>query len=172
MPAFYGKREIPGRLFAYKVRPATNPAGPLRDRHPKPRGHRRRTGGGRVFRVDRGLKKALTAIFAYDQVLNKAMLETLLAVPGLKLYGIQDPARMQERVPTFSFRLKDLTPRTVAEKLAAEGIYVWDGNYYALNVTERLGVESSGGMVRAGATHYNTLAEVARLGEALRKIAG
>jgi len=55
--------------------------------------------------------------------------------------------------------------------LAEQGIYVWDGNYYALNVSERLGVEESGGMVRVGAAHYNTLDEVARLGEALNKIA-
>ena len=61
------------------------------------------------------------------------------------------PAALEERVATFSFRLKDLHPRLVAEKLAQQGIYVWDGNYYALNVTERLGVEESGGMVRVGA---------------------
>ena len=72
---------------------------------------------------------------------------------------------------TFSFRVKDLHPRLVAEKLAQEGIYVWDGNYYAINVTERLEVEDQGGMVRVGAAHYNTLEEVGRLKEALIKIA-
>jgi len=79
---------------------------------------------------------------------------------------------MPERVATFSFRLKDMHPRLVAEKLANEGIYVWDGNYYALNVSERLGVEESGGMVRVGAAHYNTLSEVERLKGALMRIAG
>ena len=73
-------------------------------------------------------------------------------------------------VATFSFRLKDLPPRLVAEKLAEAGIYVWDGNYYAINVTERLGIEEQGGMVRVGAVHYNTLEEVERLREALVKI--
>jgi selenocysteine lyase/cysteine desulfurase len=67
--------------------------------------------------------------------------------------------------------LKDMHPRVVAEKLAQRGIYVWDGNYYALNVTERLGLEDSGGMVRVGAAHYNSLEEIGRLGEALKKIA-
>jgi len=90
--------------------------------------------------------------------------------PGLRLYGLTDPNRLEDRVATFSFRLKDLHPRVVAEKLAGQGIYVWDGNYYALNVTERLGVEESGGMVRVGAVHYNTLKEVERLKEALMKI--
>jgi selenocysteine lyase/cysteine desulfurase len=58
----------------------------------------------------------------------------------------------------------------VAEKLAQEGIYTWDGNYYAINVTERLGVENNGGMVRVGAVHYNTLEEVELLKAALLKI--
>ena len=61
-------------------------------------------------------------------------------------------------------------PHAVAEALAAEGIYAWDGNYYALAVTQRLEVEAGGGMVRVGAVHYNTLEEVAQLGEVLKKI--
>ena len=51
------------------------------------------------------------------------------------------------------------------------GIYVWDGNYYALAVTTRLGVEDDGGMVRIGPVHYNTLEEVDRFGEAMQEIA-
>jgi selenocysteine lyase/cysteine desulfurase len=74
-------------------------------------------------------------------------------------------------VPTFSFRLKNLTPRQTAEKLDAEGIYVWDGNYYALEACRRLGLEKSGGMVRAGAVHYNTAEEIDRFGKTLHKIA-
>ena len=62
-------------------------------------------------------------------------------------------------------------PRTVAEKLGERDIYVWDGNYYAINVTERLELEESGGMVRVGATHYNTIEEIRKLGEVLREIA-
>jgi selenocysteine lyase/cysteine desulfurase len=60
----------------------------------------------------------------------------------------------------------------VAEKLAAENIYVWDGNYYAINVSERLGLEDKGGMVRVGPVHYNTVEEIQKLGEVLNKIAG
>jgi selenocysteine lyase/cysteine desulfurase len=71
-------------------------------------------------------------------------------------------------VPTFAFTLDGWRPRQVAEKLADQNIYVWDGNYYAINVTERLGVEMQGGMVRVGPVHYNTLEEVERLREALR----
>ena len=91
-------------------------------------------------------------------------------MPGLRLYGLSDPLRLDERVPTFSFTLEGKHPREVAEALAAGNIYAWDGNYYALAVTERLGVEASGGMVRVGAVHYNTREEVERLGEALRGV--
>lgn len=55
--------------------------------------------------------------------------------------------------------------------LGEQGIYVWDGNYYALAVTERLGLEGNGGMVRIGAVHYNTVEEIKRLGDALRTMA-
>ena len=190
----YGKRDILENLMAYKVRPAPNTLpGKFETGTQNHEGIAGVLGAVEYFEwigerfgtahaakwESRGysgrrlaLKKALSAIFAYDQLLNSALLETLQSVPGLSLYGLQDPARLQERVPTFSFRIKDLHPRFVAEKLAEEDIYVWDGNYYALNVTERLGLEASGGMVRVGATHYNTIEEVQRLGEALKKIAG
>ena len=117
------------------------------------------------------LKKGMAAIHAYEQELNQALLSTFEFVPGLTLYGNSDPRRTDERVATFSFRLEGIHPRTVAEKLGERGIYVWDGNYYAINVTERLGLEDSGGMVRVGAAHYNTIEEVRKLGEALTEIA-
>ena len=117
------------------------------------------------------LKKAMTAIRAYEFELNRALLSTLEAVPGITIFGLTDMRRLDERVATFSFRLKDQHPHETAQKLADAGIYVWDGNYYAINVTERLGLEDNGGMVRVGAAHYNTLDEIARLGEALQKIA-
>ena len=71
-------------------------------------------------------------------------------------------------MPTVSFTLKGKSPRSVAEYLARHDIYVWDGNYYALAIMERLDLQKSGGMVRVGAAHYNTLDEVARLIDALK----
>ena len=112
----------------------------------------------------------MTAIRAYEFEIGRALLSALQAVPGLTLFGLTDERRLDDRVATFSFRLKDMHPRVVAEKLAENGIYVWDGNYYAINVTERLGLEDNGGMVRVGAAHYNTLEEVERLKEVLIKI--
>ncbi len=183
----YGKRELLEKLFAYKVRPATNELpGKLETGTQNHEGIAGVLGAveyfqwvGREFgdkiegdyqgrRLE--LKKAMTAIHAYELELADALLSALESIPGLHLYGLTDANRLEERVATFSFRLKDLPPRLVAEKLAQQGIYVWDGNYYALNITERLGVEESGGMVRVGAVHYNTLEEVERLKEALVKI--
>jgi selenocysteine lyase/cysteine desulfurase len=59
----------------------------------------------------------------------------------------------------------------MAEELGKRDIYVWDGNYYACSVTESLGIEESGGMVRVGPVHYNTVDEIERFGEDLRDIA-
>jgi len=84
-------------------------------------------------------------------------------IPNVTVYGITDPACFTQRAPTVAFTLEGYTPRQVAERLVQAGIFVWDGNYYALAVTERLGVEESGGMVRVGIAHYNTAAEVDRL---------
>ena len=88
------------------------------------------------------------------------------------MYGITDTRLLEERVPTCAFTLKGKSPHQVAEELDMENIYVWDGNYYALEVTSRLGLEQTGGMVRVGPVHYNTVEEIRRFGEALVKIAG
>ena len=185
----YGKRELLEGLFPYKVRPATNTlpgkfetgtqnhegiAGVLGAIEyfqwiGREFGNSQPAGDYQGRRLE--LKRGMTAIHAYELELSRALLSALESVPGLQLYGLTDSHRLEDRVATYSFRLKDIHPRTVAEKLAQQGIYVWDGNYYALNVTERLGVEESGGMVRVGAVHYNTLEEVERLKDALLKIA-
>ncbi len=116
------------------------------------------------------LKQAMTAIRAYEYEISRAMLELLEETPGLQLYGPRDERRLEQRVPTFSFTLKGWHPRQLSERLGAERIFTWDGNYYALAVTERLGLEDKGGMLRVGPVHYNTLEEVSRLGQVLGKI--
>ena len=88
----------------------------------------------------------------------------------MTIYGIQDTKRLEERVPTCAFTLKGKSPRQVAEELDEANIFVWDGNYYALEVTTRLGLEESGGMVRVGPVHYNTLEEIRRFGEVMGEI--
>jgi cysteine desulfurase family protein (TIGR01976 family) len=187
----FGKRELLENLFAYKVRPATNKIpGKFETGTQNHEGIAGVLGAveyfewvGREFGGEHAeglreysgrtleLKKAMAAIHSYEFELNRALLSTLQAVPGITLFGLTDMKRLDERVATFSFRLEGQHPRDVAQKLADAGVYVWDGNYYALNVTERLDLEDKGGMVRVGAAHYNTLDEVAKLGEVLQKIA-
>ena len=113
------------------------------------------------------LKQAMAAIEAYELELKHSLIEGLGAIPGLQIRGITSPHALQQRVPTFSFTLQGWTPREVAEALGGRGINVWDGNFYALSVTERLGLEEQGGLVRVGLAHYNTQAEIDRLVEAL-----
>jgi len=112
--------------------------------------------------------RAFEAIQDYEDNLTRALLAGLQSVRGLRIYGITDASRRSERLPTVSFTLEGRTPRQVAERLAEADINVWDGNFYAQAVTERLGLEDRGGLVRVGAVHYNTEAEVDRLVGSLR----
>lgn len=116
-------------------------------------------------------KQAMSALKAYEYELSRALIETIQSVKGTRIYGLTDLKRLDERVSTVSFTLEAKHPHDVAEQLGDAGFYVWDGHYYALAVVERLGLLENGGMVRVGAAHYNTLDEVARFGEALKKIA-
>jgi cysteine desulfurase family protein (TIGR01976 family) len=184
----YGRYDLLDELFAYKVRPASND---LPGRFETGTQNHEGIAGvlgaveylewvGRSFGQDAlekysgdfsgrrlRLKQAMATIRAYEFEISRSVLGILDEIPGLRLYGLGDVRRLEERVPTFSFTLEGWKPRQVAEKLASRNIYVWDGNYYALNVTERLGLEEHGGMVRVGPVHYNTLEEVTNLKEAM-----
>jgi cysteine desulfurase family protein (TIGR01976 family) len=116
-------------------------------------------------------KLAMSAIRAYEYELTRKFLDVFENTPGLRLYGPASAREEYLRVPTFSFTLEGLPAAEAARRLDQRGIYVWDGNFYAINVTERLGLERpDAGLIRAGAVHYNTLEEVERLGQALRQI--
>jgi selenocysteine lyase/cysteine desulfurase len=117
------------------------------------------------------LVAAMTTIRAYEMALYGRLVDGLEAIPGLRLYGITDRARFDERTPTAALRIDGISPRAIAEALAAEGIAVWDGDFYATGLIERLGLLDDGGVVRIGLTHYNTDREVDRLVEALGRIA-
>jgi cysteine desulfurase family protein (TIGR01976 family) len=117
------------------------------------------------------LKQALAAIQVYEGPLFERLVAGLLEIPGLSFYGIRDFNRFDQRTPTAAFRLEGRSPDEVAEGLAQRGIYVWSGNFYAVAVTERLGLEASGGVVRAGLAHYNTQEEVDYCLACLREIA-
>ncbi|GIV84262.1 MAG: cysteine desulfurase-like protein [Candidatus Roseilinea sp.] len=177
----YGKYDLLDRLPAYKVRPAD-------DRPP----HKFETGtqshenqAGLLGVIEylewlatqadvtpelsanlrspraAAIHRAMDAVRTYETGLVSYLIERVTAIPGVRFFGIRE--RMEQRAPTIAIRYKDEHPRATAERLAQHGICVWDGNYYAINLTERLGVEDGGGLVRIGLTHYNTREEVDRL---------
>jgi cysteine desulfurase family protein (TIGR01976 family) len=107
----------------------------------------------------------------HERELAARLIPGLLEIPGLTFYGITDPAKAEQRTPTVAIRLEGYTPRDLAMRLGERGIFTWDGNYYAINLAERLGVQQSGGMLRIGLAHYNTMEEVERLLSDLRSLA-
>ena len=113
----------------------------------------------------------MSAIRNYELELYRRLAAGLAGIPGLTMYGITEPTRFVERTPTAALTLTGITPRAIAEALGDEGIAVWDGDFYATGLIERLGLADSGGVVRIGLTHYNTADEVDRLLEALGRIA-
>ncbi len=129
-------------------------------------------GGARPDRTRRErVVGGMSAIRNYELELYRRLAAGLAGIPGLTMYGITEPTRFDERTPTAALTLTGITPRAIAEALGDEGIAVWDGDFYATGLIERLGLADSGGVVRIGLTHYNTADEVDRLLEALGRIA-
>ena len=181
MGALYGKPEHMERLKPYKVRPCSDHTPDKWESGTQV--HELIAGIGAAVEYIAGVGKhsdpsmqsrrgALAAAYrttvAHEARLIWRLIEGLQAIPGLKIYGITDPNRSAERCSTLSFRIEGRHPNEIAKYLGDRGIFTWDGNYYALNLSERLGVESKGGMVRIGLVQYNTMDEVERLLLALR----
>jgi cysteine desulfurase family protein (TIGR01976 family) len=116
------------------------------------------------------LLAAYGAIQQHEQGLAEILISGLLAIPGLTFYGIRDLKNLDRRCPTVAVRIAGHTPLELATKLGERGFFTWDGNYYALNLSERLDVEKDGGFLRIGLAHYNTAEEVQRFLSALREI--
>jgi cysteine desulfurase family protein (TIGR01976 family) len=157
----YGREELLRSWRPYKVRPVPD----------EPVGGRFETGtlahellAGFVAAVEYIEELGWDAIRQHERALGQRFLDGL--PERCTLYGLPT---MEARVPTFSFRVDGIAPRRGAELLAERGIAVWDGDYYAFEPMERLGLQPDGA-VRAGFVHYNTFAEVDRLLEALAEI--
>jgi len=184
MGVLYGKREHLKRFQPYKVRPNTNNIpncwewGTLNHEciagikacvdYWEELGSRAKPS---VANRREAIVTAHDAIRPHERAMMEKMIAGLLAIPGLKLYGISDPRKFGSRCATIVVRIEGFTPLELATKLGERGFFTWDGNYYALNVTEQLGVESTGGFLRIGLVHYNTIEEVERMLAALREIA-
>jgi cysteine desulfurase family protein (TIGR01976 family) len=179
--ALYGKADVLDSLPAFKVRPAHDRfetgtaafesiAGTLaatdylRDvgrRYGRPTAASRRA----------ELVAGMTAIVDYERRLVTRLIDGLATIPGLTIHGITDRARSDERVPTVSVSIDGVHPRAAAEELGRRGIFVWDGDFYATGLIERLGRAGSGGVLRLGLVHYNTSDEVDRALEEVERLA-
>ena len=183
MGVLYGKREHLKRLHPYKVRANTNESpyrwewGTLN--HECIAGI---TGcveyiadiGRRVQPSVSTRRAAILAAYGemvrYERGLCERLILGLKMIRGLKLYGISDPERFAQRCPTVAVRIEGFTPLELSTRLGECGFFTWDGNYYALNLSERLKVEKDGGFLRIGLFHYNTAEEVDRFLARLREI--
>ena len=118
----------------------------------------------------RELKIAMQAIMDYERGLSAQLLTGLREIKGIQVYGITDQQQLAWRVPTIACNIEGHSPRELAEQLASSGVFAWDGNYYALGIMERLGLEEKGGALRLGMAHYNTLNEIDRVLECLEQV--
>src|SRR5918996_1740777 len=172
----YGRRSLLEELTPYKVRPSPDE---IPDRWESgTRSHEALAGliacidyiasitdedGDERARIVAGME----AIAEYEAGLSLSFLDAIAEMDGVAVYGITHPTRVGVRTPTFALRVEGHSPRAVAERLDDEGVFVWDGNYYALAVMERLGLEETGGAVRAGFCHYHSTDDVERVVAAL-----
>jgi cysteine desulfurase family protein (TIGR01976 family) len=177
----YGKRELLEKLPAYKVRPCPETVPDRWMTGTQNFAAIAATGAAVEYLADIGrslgetddrracLRRAFAAIEEYEREAGARLVEGLISIRGVRVYGITDSKRLRERVPTVAFTHSKRTPGEVARHLAERNVFAWHGNYYALPLTEALGVEPHG-MVRVGLLHYNTAADVDRLLGALDEI--
>jgi cysteine desulfurase family protein (TIGR01976 family) len=175
----YGRLPLLEELDAYKVRPA--PDGPPGKWETGTQSFESLAGVSAAvdylanlspLPADRPRRERL--VDAYDQIadhersLAQRFLDGLAMIPGVRLWGT---ASLEGRVATFAITLDGARPDRVARRLGDEGIFVWSGHYYALEVMERLDLLDRGGAVRIGFVHYNTIEEVDRALDALGRLA-
>lgn len=186
--ALYGKAEVFDRLPAFKVRPAADRfetgtqsfesiAGTLaatdylRDIGRNYGDVTGAPGAAGASERRRELVAGMTAIVDYERELVTRLIDGLEPIPGVVIHGITDRSRFDERVPTVSISIAGVHPHDAAETLGRQGIYVWDGDFYATSLIEALGKAEVGGILRIGLVHYNTAAEVDRVLEAIEALA-
>jgi len=111
----------------------------------------------------RDVHAALELLFDYEKLLASRLIAGLLSIDGITIQGISNPEAMDRRVPTVSFTHDKKSPDLIAEELARQNIFVWSGHNYALEVARTLGILDSGGVVRVGPVHYNSIEEIDEL---------
>ncbi len=118
------------------------------------------------------LRAALDCLFDYEMSLTLRLISGLRAIPGLRLLGIASQEALTRRVPTVAFTVQGQAPSDIARALAHRNVFVWSGSFYAIEAAALLGVQDSGGAVRVGPVHYNTLGEIEAFLETLEAVTG
>jgi len=118
------------------------------------------------------LRAAMGMLFAYEKALAAQLIEGLLDIDGVTVQGITSPDAMDRRVPTVAFTHDRTEPAHIAESLARENIFVWNGHNYAVEVAKALNIYETGGAVRIGPVHYNSAQEIDETLAALRRTLG
>src|SRR5215831_12236380 len=180
MGTLYGRKEHLQRFKPYKVRPATDAIPDCWETGTQVQeliagigaavdyiSELGRHGDSSAKSRREALQAAYHATAPYERTLLTKLLDGLKTIPGVKVYGITDPKRFGERCSTISLRMGEHHPTQIAKFLGDRGIFTWEGNFYAMNLSERLGVEPKGGVLRIGLVQYNTTHDVDRLLAAL-----
>ena len=118
----------------------------------------------------RDVHAAFDFLFDYEKTLTDRLIDGLLSMDGIKVQGITDKEAMDRRVPTVSFTHQSKQPDAIAKALAQQNIFVWSGYNYAHEVAKTLDIFDTGGAVRIGPVHYNSLAEIDEVLQALQSI--
>ncbi len=116
------------------------------------------------------LHAAMDCLFDYEKTIAERLIEGLEAIDGIRVRGITEVDALDRRVPTVSFTHESVAPDVIAEALAERNIFVWSGHNYAVEVAKTLGIYDSGGGVRIGPVHYNSVAEIDAVLDALAAI--
>jgi cysteine desulfurase family protein (TIGR01976 family) len=178
----YGRSEILGQLEPYRVRPApSKPPGSFETGTQSFEGCAGITaavdylawiGTSMAGAGDRpsALRAAMDLVFEYEKSLGARLIEGLSSIDGVTVQGITRPDAFDRRVPTVSFTHDRVASATIAEQLAAQNIFAWSGHNYAVEIARALGIYETGGAVRIGPVHYNTMTEIDETVVAIEKI--
>jgi selenocysteine lyase/cysteine desulfurase len=174
----WGRTEHLERLTPYKVPPASNAAperwetGTLN--------HEGIVGTGAAVEwiaslagdpgrdLRESLRRGYASIHRHESALFARLYRELSGIPGVRVYG---PPEDGKRTPTAGFTIEGVTPDEAARLLGAEGVFVWNGDFYATTVCDVLGLSDCGGLIRAGVAPYTTEEDVERLVDGVARLA-
>lgn len=128
------------------------------------------TAGTRGARLGARINRGKRAMQQHEQLLCRELIRGIRELPGARIYGITQESQLRDRVSTVSFTLKGMRPQQIESELAKREIYVWAGGFYAIDMIDKFGLADSGGVVRVGPVHYNTVAEIRRFCGAMHEI--